>query len=47
MRLDTLPSMVKAQTLYRALGFRTIMPYRFSPVPGNVFMELELVPPPA
>lgn len=47
MRLDTLPSMVKAQALYHALGFRTIMPYRFSPVPGNVFMELVLVPPPA
>lgn len=46
MRLDTLPSMVGAQRLYKALGFREIMPYRFSPVPGNVYMELVLVPPP-
>jgi GNAT superfamily N-acetyltransferase len=42
MRLDTLPSMTEAQTLYLSLGFRAIAPYRFSPVPGNVFMELAL-----
>jgi ribosomal protein S18 acetylase RimI-like enzyme len=42
MRLDTLPSMESAHALYRSLGFREIAPYRFSPVAGNRFMELEL-----
>lgn len=42
IRLDTLPSMVGAHRLYVALGFRTIPPYRASPVPGNLFMELML-----
>lgn len=42
MRLDTLPQMDRAQALYRSLGFRVIAPYRFSPVPGTVFMELAL-----
>jgi ribosomal protein S18 acetylase RimI-like enzyme len=42
MRLDTLPFMRAAQSLYRQLGFREIAPYRFSPVEGNVYMELGL-----
>lgn len=42
MRLDTLPSMSEAQRLYRQLGFADIAAYRFSPVEGNVYLELDL-----
>lgn len=44
MRLDTLPQMQQAQELYRRLGFVPIEPYRFSAVPGTVFLELTLTP---
>ena len=47
VRLDTLPSMGQAQVLYRELGFREISAYRHSPVPGTVFMELDLRGPPS
>jgi ribosomal protein S18 acetylase RimI-like enzyme len=42
MRLDTLPSMGRAQELYRTLGFEPIGPYTNNPVEGAVFLELRL-----
>ena len=42
MRLDTLPWMNTARSLYVSLGFREIDPYRLNPVEGAVFMELIL-----
>ena len=45
VRLDTLPTMLGAQTLYRTLGFREIPSYRHNPVVGTIFMELDLTVP--
>ena len=49
MRLDTVPSMARARSLYRALGFTEIPPYCCNPIPGAAFLELSLDPrlPPA
>jgi ribosomal protein S18 acetylase RimI-like enzyme len=42
MRLDSIDFMKEALGLYRALGFREIPPYRYNPIPGAVYLELEL-----
>ncbi len=42
MRLDTVPMMTEAISLYRSLDFAEIGPYRENPVPGAIFMELAL-----
>jgi len=42
MRLDTVPSMREARVLYGSLGFGPIPSYCHNPIPGAVFLELEL-----
>ena len=42
MRLDTVPGMDAAQSLYEQVGFRETAPYRPNPIPGARFLELEL-----
>jgi ribosomal protein S18 acetylase RimI-like enzyme len=42
MLLDTLPSMGPAIKMYRSLGFQEIEPYTVNPVPGALFMTLQL-----
>jgi GNAT superfamily N-acetyltransferase len=42
MRLDTLPSMAEAASLYASLGFVEVERYNDNPAPGVRFMELRL-----
>ncbi|MFQ5510844.1 MAG: GNAT family N-acetyltransferase [Candidatus Krumholzibacteriia bacterium] len=42
MRLDTLPQMEKAISLYECFHFNEIEPYKKDPIPGARYMELEL-----
>ncbi len=42
MKLDTVPGMVEANTLYRSLGFVDTKPYRFNPLDGCLYLELRL-----
>jgi ribosomal protein S18 acetylase RimI-like enzyme len=42
LRLDTLPAMSAAQTLYRKLGFKEIQPYGANYLPGTRFYSLAL-----
>ncbi|MEE9457344.1 MAG: GNAT family N-acetyltransferase [bacterium] len=42
MRLDTVPVMKEAASLYRAMGFRETEPYCENPIEGATYMELTL-----
>lgn len=42
IRLDTLPMMSDAQSLYASLGFEDIEPYYDTPIPGTRFMARRL-----
>ncbi len=42
MRLDTVPAMKAAVSLYLSLGFKETEPYRFNPFEGVMFLELDL-----
>jgi ribosomal protein S18 acetylase RimI-like enzyme len=43
MLLDTLPAMAQAQSLYRSMGFTEIAPYCENPIPGSLYMALDLL----
>jgi ribosomal protein S18 acetylase RimI-like enzyme len=43
MKLDTVYSMVEAIHLYRSMGFTETAPYRYNPLSGVIYFELELL----
>jgi putative acetyltransferase len=42
MRLDTIETMKQANALYKSMGFREVKAYRFNPINGAKFFELDL-----
>ncbi|MFA5404220.1 MAG: GNAT family N-acetyltransferase [Ignavibacteria bacterium] len=42
IQLDTIETMKEAIALYKSMRFKEISPYRFNPVKGVIYMELEL-----
>jgi GNAT superfamily N-acetyltransferase len=42
LRLDSLPSMVEAQTMYRRLGFVAVSPWVTTVIPGVAYLELQI-----
>jgi ribosomal protein S18 acetylase RimI-like enzyme len=42
IRLDTIPRLGVAYTIYQGFGFRRIDPYRHNPDPDAIFLELKL-----
>jgi putative acetyltransferase len=41
--LDTLAAMHSARRLYQSLGFKEIAPYYENPIPGTIYMALEII----
>jgi putative acetyltransferase len=42
IRLDTIPRLGVAYTIYQKMGFRKIRPYTYNPDPDAIFLELTL-----
>jgi GNAT superfamily N-acetyltransferase len=42
MKLDAVPAMQRALSIYASLGFRDTAPYTENPIPGARFLELQL-----